>query len=127
MSNPLRKMRRQRKRAMDPHKEAAEAVETAAEPKAPQKAPEGIPIDVNGIVVFVEFNPDRQFVTVGYDRNKIKTWDMVIGYLQMALENARTNRTITINKRLAEQHHQMMENQLIAAQMEANGRARIVT
>jgi hypothetical protein len=94
----------------DQHTEAstAEPVEAVSSPKT---APACLQIDPNGITLFIEFTPDRQFVRVDYDKTKIKTWDMAIGILHMALVQAQTAREMAIGQNIQRQQHEAMQRQ----------------
>lgn len=108
------------------------AVEQVSEPKT---APAWLKIDPNGATVFVEFYPDKQCVQVDYDRTKLKTWDMIIGILEMGLLQAKTRRDMQIGQNIRmkqdeenRKQQEAFETQLMAQHLEAqkNGK-RILT
>lgn len=101
MSNPLRTTRRKQKRIMDQREvEALIEDRTDEEVKALKTVPACIQIDPHEQTVFVEFFPDKQCVRVDYDRTKVKTWDMIIGILHMALIQAQTAREMKIGENM---------------------------
>jgi hypothetical protein len=119
MSSSLNKIKRQVATMAEQQKEAAPQ-EAAPGPGAPF----GVCIDPGGVVVFVEFNPDRQAVKVDFDRKKLKTWDMVIGYLHMALLQAETQRDMNIAANMAKEEQKKAEAALIQMQLMQNQEGR---
>lgn len=114
MSNSIRKIQRQIAKMDEQSKD--KPAEPIAELSWPG-ASSGITVDPNGVMVFVEFNLERQAVKVDFDRKKIKTWDMVIGYLHMAILQAETQRELTIAGNMAKQQREKDEQEFIKMQL----------
>lgn len=83
-------------------------------------APFGVTIDPGGVVVFVDFNPEKQCVKVDFDRKKIKTWDMVLGYLHMAIIQAETQRELNIARNMQVEQAKMDEAAFLKMQLMQN-------
>ena len=120
MSNSLHKIKRQVAK-MDEPKEAPPTPEGDQDGPG---TPFGVKVDPNGVVVFVEFHPDRHAVKVDFDRKKIKTWDMVIGYLQMAILQAETQRELTIARNMAAEQDKKNEAEFMRLQLMQNQEGR---
>lgn len=89
---------------------------------SPKTAPSCLTIDPNGATVFIEYYPDKQCVQVDYDRTKVKTWDMIIGILEMGILQAKTRRDMVISENIQRKNDEIMRRQQEAfeTQMMAN-------
>lgn len=119
MSSSLHKIKRNVATMQEQQKD------TPAQPeKSGPGAPFGVDIDPNGVVVFIEFNTERQCVKVDFDRKKVKTWDMVLGYLHMAIIQAETQREMNIARNLAAEQAKKDEAEFVRLQMLQNQEGR---
>lgn len=121
MSNSLHKIKGNVAK-MEEAKQEAPKIEEKVGPGTPF----GVSVDPGGVTVFVEFYPDRHCVKVDFDRKKTKTWDMVIGYLHMAILQAETQRELTIAANMQRQQAQRDEEQLVKLGMLQNQEGRRV-
>jgi hypothetical protein len=119
MSSSLNKIKRQVAKMEEQQKDAA----TKEEASGPG-APFGITIDPGGAVVFIEFNPEKHCVKVDFDRKKIKTWDMVLGYLHMAIIQAETQRELNIARNMAKEQAKKDEAEFLRLQLMQNQEGR---
>lgn len=87
-------------------------------------APFGVTVDPGGVVVFIEFNPKKQCVKVDFDRKKITTWDMALGYLHMAIIQAETQRELNIAANMQKEQAKKDEAAFVKLQMMQNQEGR---
>lgn len=61
----------------------------------------------------IHYDPERQTATTTFNPEIIKTWEMVLGILEMARIDATTKRQLGLAQAVQERQHFQMQNEIL--------------